>query len=177
MGRVFLASILALFVSSQGCETETHACSDVGCIDSVSFQIKTADGTWPDGAYTVELTANGASYACSMTLPDDLPANGSISTIRCEPPLSYVGVTLRTDVLCTEHHDATSGSQSCTPVPGHYTLSGSLASTPSTLSLRVTRDSGLLVEQSLPLTYSTTQPNGPDCGPTCRQASVELTLP
>ena len=176
MLRALSCSLLVLFLSAQACEG-AHSCTAIGCIDQVSFQIETSDGTWPDGAYTLELTAGSASYTCSMNLPHDLPVPGGNTTIPCQPPVGYTGVYLRTDMTCTEHRDQNSVSQTCTPIPGHYTLVGSVPGTPSTLGVRVTRDEVLLLEQTLPLTYSTSRPNGPDCEPVCRQASVEVVLP
>jgi len=176
MVRVALFSILAVLVSAQACEME-HSCTDVGCVDGAWFELKTADGTWPNGAYAVELSADGVTHTCPMTLPDDLPAAGGITSIPCEPAVGYLGVMLQGDAVCTEHKDANSVSQTCTPIPGHYTLQGSLPGTPSTLGVRVTRDDSLLLEQTQPLTYTSTRPNGPDCEPVCRQASVEFELP
>jgi hypothetical protein len=168
--------MVACFVSAQACDMP-HACTAIGCIDSASFQIKTADGTWPDGAYALEVIADGITHACSMTLPDDLPAAGTISAIPCEPPVGYTGVSLRADTVCSAHGDKNSGGQTCTPSPDHYTLRGSLPATPRTLGVRVTRDGDLLLEQTQPLHYTETQPNGPDCEPVCRQSSVDFALP
>jgi hypothetical protein len=175
MVRAFWFLVGFPFVAAQGCEK--HSCTDIGCSDGAFFEIKTADGTWPDGAYTLELSAGGVTHTCSMTLPDDLPSGGSIASIPCLPPVGYLGVSLYPITNCTAEGNGNSGGQTCTPIPGHYTLRGSLPGTPSTLGVRVTRDDGLLTEQTLPLTYTTSQPNGPDCEPVCRQASVELELP
>jgi hypothetical protein len=168
--------MVVCFVSAQACDMP-HECTAIGCIDSASFEIKTADGTWPDGAYALEVIADGITHACSMTLPDDLPGSGTASSIPCDPPVGYMGVSLTADTACTEHGDEDSGSVTCTPIPDHYTLRGSVPGTPSTLGIRVTRDGGLLLEQTLPLHYTETQPNGPDCEPVCRQSSVDLVLP
>jgi hypothetical protein len=48
--------------------------------------------------------------------------------------------------------------------------------TPDQATIRVTTAAGTR-EQTVQPTYSQNQPNGPSCGPTCRQASVTVALP
>jgi hypothetical protein len=48
--------------------------------------------------------------------------------------------------------------------------------TPATLKVTMTRDATPVADQSFTPSYSTNQPNGPKCGPTCRQATASLQL-
>lgn len=135
---------------AQACST---TCTDVGCAPSVALEIKTADGTWPDGVYVIELNAGGApTRTCSMTLPDDIPESGAANFIGC-------GLALSPD-----------------QVPDHYTLRSSFDSTSRTLGVRITRDGALLLDDTQTIAYEDTRPNGPDCGPVCKNAAVEFQL-
>lgn len=47
---------------------------------------------------------------------------------------------------------------------------------PDEVTVTLTWEGGIVSDTVQP-TYATTQPNGPDCPPTCRQGSLTLTLP
>jgi hypothetical protein len=48
--------------------------------------------------------------------------------------------------------------------------------TPASVTIRVTTSAGTREETAQPA-YAESQPNGPNCGPTCRQATVTVALP
>ena len=48
--------------------------------------------------------------------------------------------------------------------------------TPEAVTIRVTTSAGTR-EQTAQPTYSVSRPNGPNCGPECRQAQVTVALP
>jgi len=151
MARAWLVSVgVFLLVSAQGCAT---TCTDAGCGPSMSLEIRAADGTWPDGVYALELSVDGVAHTCSMTLPDDIPASGGLALSGC-------GLTLSPD-----------------QVAGQYTLRSWSSSTPRTLSVRVTRDEALLIDETRTVAYEDSRPNGPECGPVCRSATVDFQLP
>jgi hypothetical protein len=152
---------------------ETHACTDVGCADGASFTLRPPLSHWYDGAYSLEVTFDSTVHDCSFSVPDDLPEGGSWQPLTCTPALS---VFLTPEVDCQEQHDGNNASQVCTPVPEKYFVQGSTGGTPATLHVRMLRDEAVVADETEPLSYSATQPNGPECGPTCHQASVDLTF-
>lgn len=154
-----------------------HGCTEMGCQDGVELTLRTADGTWPPGAYALTLVVEGTSQSCALMLPGDLPTNGGSTQLACTPNQGSQGAALNSEVTCVEQRSADSVSQSCTPVPGHFTLSAHVAGAPPALDVILTRDGVQLLAQSLAPTYVRTTPNGEDCDPVCQQASVELGLP
>ena len=84
---------------------------------------------------------------CSFSVPRDLPAVGSIARPNCGG----------TSVLL-----------------GNSGLELSLNTAPKTLAVDLTLDGALILSESSTPSYVESQPNGPDCGPICRQANVDL---
>jgi len=165
---VFLAGVVL------GSCAEEHACTEVGCSDQASFTLRPAGSHWDDGAYALEVTFDDARYSCAFAVPDALPTAGSWQPLDCTPALE---VYLTPEVECEEHKNGDTVSQVCTPIPGQYYLQGSIQGTPATLEVALQRDSATLLDETRTLAYQATQPNGPECEPTCRQASSDFTLP
>lgn len=173
MVRAF-STLTALAMAVLGSCSDEHACTDIGCSDQASFTLRPAGSHWDDGAYTLEVTFDDTRYSCAFAVPDALPSTGSWQPVDCTPALQ---VYLTPEVDCEEHRNGDTVSQVCTPIPDQYYLQGSIQGTPATLELTLERDSAALLHETRTLTYQTTQPNGPECGPACRQASTEFTLP
>jgi hypothetical protein len=151
-----------------------HGCTEIGCIDSVQLTLRTADDSWPDGSYRIELTFGESRHVCQTKLPDDFPDSaGSLAPLRCEPELD-AWFNPRANCVETRTRDAV--SQSCTPIRDHWTLEVSSPGTPATLQARVERDGASLLDTQRELEYEESRPNGPDCEPLCRQAAIRLTL-
>lgn len=166
LGLAWLASIVP------GCELG-KACTDVGCLDGVWVTAAPASGEWPAGDYELELTLDGSTQKCGFHLPDDLPTAGRVTTLDCGQGIQ-AGLEQR-----SECHETTSGnavSQSCTPLPDQYELRFSLQSKPKSLGIALSRDGNVFFNDSVAPSYQISEPNGPECGPTCRQAHVDLTL-
>lgn len=94
-----------------------------------------------------ELSA-GAEH-CTFSIPRDVPAVGS-GTLDC--------------------YRRTSGEV------GPSGLQLRFEGTPETLAVALTRDGAPLFDESSTPSYAESQPNGPDCGPHCRQGSVDLVV-
>ncbi|HEX2672935.1 MAG TPA: hypothetical protein VHM25_18755 [Polyangiaceae bacterium] len=165
-----LAAALALVVA--GSCSEPTACTDVGCSDQASFTIRPPGSHWDEGAYSLQVKFDDAVYSCSFTLPDALPGTGSWQALDCTPALQAY---LTPEVDCEEHKNGDSVSQVCTPIPDQYYLQASSTGTPATLAVTLQRDDTTLLEETRALSYRATQPNGPECGPTCQQASTDFT--
>jgi hypothetical protein len=151
-----------------------HGCNEAGCLTGVQISVRTLDGTWPDGAYTLTITHDGTTHACALNLPEDRLGTGSVTEWSCEPTLGVPGARFDQDATCEEHRTADAVSQSCTPIPDHYTVSAFVQGTPKNVTIALARDGTTLLEQSVAPSYSDSYPNGKDCEPACRGASVEL---
>jgi hypothetical protein len=146
----------------------------MGCNDQASFTIRPPDSHWDDGVYSLQVQFDDAAYSCTFTLPEALPAEGSWQALDCTP---WLQAYLTPEVHCEEHTNGDSSSQVCSPIPDQYYLQASSAGTPASLSVTLQRDSDTMLDETQTLSYSATQPNGPECGPTCRQASIDFTSP
>ena len=168
---------LVSLVSPSSCSALGHGCTAIGCADGASLTFRSADGTWPDGSYVLMVTKAGTAHACALELPRDLPERGFVAEVPCDPPLDFPGATLHQDSTCSERRTEDAIRQSCTPIPGQYTLDVGVSDTPAELRVSVTRDESVLLEQSVTLSYTESRPNGEGCEPVCRRASAELVLP
>lgn len=147
-------------------------CTDIGCRDQLSFEVRPRQGVWADGAYELRFSVDQVSHVCAFQAPDDFPKDGSYGSISCDDGKSSLGVLQ--DSECVEQHSRDAVGLACTPIPDHYTLTASFSGTPTALSLALRRDDVLLAESvSMPM-YTSFTPNGKGCGPVCRQAQVEL---
>lgn len=171
---ILLCHGLALAAASVSC-TDSRVCTDVGCSDGAFMSLRTADNSWLDGAYDLQLELDSASYACKFALPGDLPqSRGSLSMLMtCEPRLD---TTLLPETECSEQRDTKTVSQTCTPSAGQYHLEISTPLTPQRAHVRLLRDGELVADRTQALSYETALPNGPGCGPACRQSHVTLLL-
>lgn len=84
---------------------------------------------------------------CSFSIPRDLPAVGSIARPSC----GGASVLL-----------------------GNSGLELSLTTTPKTFAVELTLDGAPILSENSTPSYVESQPNGPDCGPVCRQGSIDL---
>lgn len=168
MGYLVMAGFAA------GSCVDSHECTEIGCVDQASVSLRTESGEWQPGAYALALSFDGTDYACSFDVPDDLPANGSVGMLSCSPRLDAY---INQEVTCMEYTHGDSVSQSCTPIPDQYYVSVSVMGTPASVDVSLERDGDTLVEETHELSYEEARPNGPECEPLCRQASVEVNVP
>lgn len=173
MVRVSLTFVAVAVIAFGAC-SEPSACTDVGCSDGVSFTLRPPGNHWDDGAYSLAVAFDGADYGCTFTVPDALPSTGSWQPLDCSPALQAY---LTPEVKCEEHKNGNSASQICTPIPDQYYVQVSKDGTPTTLVVTLERDGAPLLNETRTLSYGSVQPNGPECGPTCHQASAEFDLP
>lgn len=166
---------LGALAASSSCGN--HSCNLVGCVSGVQVSARTADGTWPNGAYTLTITHDGTTHSCALNLPEDRPATGAVAEWSCEPTLGFLGATFDQDATCEEHRTADAITHSCTPIPDHYTARALVQGTPENVTAALARDGTTLVEKSVAPSYTDHYPNGEDCEPVCQGASIELMVP
>ncbi|MEO0605880.1 MAG: hypothetical protein AAF211_30905 [Myxococcota bacterium] len=148
-----LALGLGLTAALSGCDLWL-GCTDVGCIDGVDLDIEAADRL-DDGTYEVVITGdNGLTAACTATL--DAAADPGLS-VSCDDE------TVLISVLYAE--------------PGPVALLVDAPNLGDEVTVGVSFDGAPILEETVPLTYQTVEPNGPRCGPTCEFASASLALP
>jgi len=177
MVRVSRWLMLVFFALGPDACVEPHACTEMGCVDSAGFTLHPPDDQWEDGVYALDVTFDDAAYACHFTLPDAIDSatgQGVAIPLDCAPELD---ASLDAVVTCTTHSDGSSSSQTCTPIPGRYYLSVQTLTLAKSLSVSVTLDGGPYFAQSLALSYTVSQPNGPSCEPTCRNATAVFHVP
>ncbi len=145
-----------------------HSCSEIGCVNGVDVRIAPDGNVWQDGDYVVELSLEGAVSSCAFSIPEDLPARGQDTSLDC----GYLSQL----AACREVRTSDAISQVCEPIEGEYELRLTAWSEPSSLELTLTRDGDVVLEHSKKLVYRESTPNGPECAPVCRNASVELTF-
>jgi hypothetical protein len=138
------------------CLVKTESCTEVGC--GLSFGVELARSTWTPGDYEINVTADGLSTSCAVTLPfsscstlvtcDRADPGFQIETAGCALPAAQqqiVGVVW--------------------PVSG-----------PGAVTIEVLQDGVSLATGSYQPTYTSSRPNGEDCEPTCSQAQLQPTL-
>ena len=171
MVRAFFLLLVPLAVLT-ACSKE---CTTVGCSNGAGVTILTADGTWVDGNYALEVDFDDAAYACTFTTPDDAPdESGNWHALDCSPTLDAF---LAPVIACESHNYGMSSSQTCGPVPDQFYVQVRTTGTPKSLHVVLTRDDETVIDDTRTLGYASVQPNGPDCDPTCQQASAQLVVP
>ncbi|MFZ5895766.1 MAG: hypothetical protein ACOY0T_32215 [Myxococcota bacterium] len=171
-------SLCASGLNLYACSGIGGACTEIGCGDEAILSFRTpADTPWSTGSYALVLTYDGVQHACQFTVPDALPMSGSSHAIPCAPDIGYAGVQFFQDSKCQTTRNGDSVSQSCTPIPGRYVLQATVLGTPKDIAVIIRRDDAEIINRNLTLQYSITQPNGPECGPTCHQASADVEVP
>lgn len=152
--RVLGLGILAFLVI--GCSSPGHACTEIGCEDGLMVSL-TPNSSWPHGEYRFTLEVDDITSTCVGTLP---LAGCDAAAIACEGPAIPIG-----------------GSGCALPPAEHAFAGFTLTGAPARMSIEVQLDGQTLASKSWTPTYKTVQPNGSNCEPTCRNASVELAIP
>ncbi len=129
------------------------ACTEMGCTDGFTIDVP-PDYKWPFGAYTFTFMVVGKTTVCKGSLPlKDCESR----SITCDKP----GITIM--------------ESGCALPPesqgfGMITLD----SFPRTLDLKIEHDGEIVVQRSFNPVYTDMVPNGAQCEPKCRQATVRL---
>jgi hypothetical protein len=158
-----LAPTLVLFFllwSVAGCSGTGlggQGCTEIGCTDGLQVTLAPSEG-WPAGHYVFSVEADGAMQTCDGDLPLMPCSNGL--TLHCQGPSL-----------------ASIGESGCALAPSaHGFASIDFQGMPAHVLIRIDHDSMPIANQDLTPTYVTSQPNGPDCPPTCHSASAQVTV-
>jgi hypothetical protein len=147
-----ISSVLVLLACGDKEEDtgELLACTQIGCSDGFTLALEPALRS--AGAYELTIIADGQTITCTTALPFDEAALGGCSSDGAWISLS--GTALPED---------------------QQSIDGlGLSSTPAHIEVQILRDGALVASGSYSPEWAVVQPNGPECGPTCTQASDRL---
>jgi hypothetical protein len=149
-----------------------EGCTDIGCGVGLQLTVHPPNNIWPTGGYAFEFRFASEQHNCTIAIPDSLPADSrSTAELNCEPQLD---ASFSPETKCSDPRTGETVRQACVPVPGHWILEVSKEGTPATVAVRVERDGVLLLEAEESPKFEESRPNGPGCGPVCKQTTVEL---
>ena len=173
-----LAIVAALLAMVDTCPGRFgKSCTEIGCGDGASVSV-IAPGTWPAGRYVFGFEMGSQSVTCTAELPEDFPGVGVIRPLPCRSDgVGTLSAAFVQETVCMEQRSRDAVSESCTPLPGRFTLQVDISGTPGVLGARIERDGVEVIAQDIALAYEESRPNGPGCEPICRQSHAELTLP
>jgi hypothetical protein len=151
----WLGTLLALGVG--GCEGP--ACGEASCGDTVDITVKPQAGDWEPGSYSLQVKLDdNEQRTCNFVAPRDVPASGSNGIdLGC---VEETGDTFPVFVAI--------GSRKV-----ENSLSIKVDGAPQMIDLTLTRDGQVVLQNVTQPVYAVSQPNGPECSPTCHQASYE----
>ncbi|HMV69486.1 MAG TPA: hypothetical protein PKA64_21770 [Myxococcota bacterium] len=127
-----------------------HACTEIGCADGLVIEL---DHTWTEGDYTFEVSLDGQVITCTASIP--FGEGDGCADDRAL--LSLSGTMLPVDQQTIPSITVTDGDV-------------------TTVGVRVLMGDTELTNATLTPAWSTSQPNGPDCPPTCRTADETITF-
>jgi hypothetical protein len=147
---------------------DAMVCTTIGCEDAFTTTTMLAVGMVPEGSHTVDVTADGNEMMCMFTFP---PPGG------IGPCPSGLFVTVEPAESCTSVETDAALTQQCQTIPGEFTETISVRGVASTVRVRQLVGGTAILDQTFTPTYENVYPNGPACGPGCREANAQLTLP
>ncbi|HEY7373711.1 MAG TPA: hypothetical protein VIF57_16230 [Polyangia bacterium] len=166
-----LVGALAFAAAAPACASKT--CSTVGCFDQFTAKVQRADGSFPSGAHRIDVVADGVSLSCTFDFPIEALPGGGAAAPTCSSGLTaFVGPA----TVCTQATVSGGSTYTCDPIPGQYVESIALAGTPAQLHASQSVDGASILDVVAAPSYQDVQPNGPECGTVCRQASASWTL-
>jgi|SRR4029079_1084859 len=168
---IFGVLLACASTAAVGCDSSSSgpkACTLIGCADSFTASVQRADGSIPDGAHRIEIVADGKTLHCSFTLP-----LAGTAQPTCDAGL---GVTVVPGQICIQTGGGSGSSATCNVLPGKFVETITLQGTPGQVHVWQYVDDASILDAAVAPQYEDSRPNGPECGPVCRQASVAWTL-
>jgi hypothetical protein len=127
-------------------------CTEIGCSDGFTLTLEPVLRS--PGAYELTILADGQTITCHTSLPFDEAALGG-----CSSQEAWIGL-----------------NGTALPEDQQSIDSFGLSSTPDEVAVQILRDGALVASNSYRPEWTVVQPNGPDCGPTCTQASDRMSI-
>jgi len=123
-------------------------CTEIGCEDGIFLTFSLTEA----GDYTITAVAGGDTVTCTASLPFD-------GTEACDGP----GYTTLSGTALPADQQSIEG----------LTLESTTA---ADVHLTIVRSGTTLYDDTMTVSYETSQPNGPACGPTCTEAALDVAL-
>ncbi len=130
------------------------ACTEIGCINGVNFTVDPGYD-WKSGLYQIEAALGFKKVSCYGTLPLHSCEEGP--TFKCDDPAVQI-----------------QESGCALPQDAHGIGGIHINGDPARVIVRIARNNKTIVTRTVVPQYTTSQPNGPGCGPVCRSASFNL---
>ena len=160
-----------------GCGEETLTCTGASCEDRAAVEITGPADAWVAGPYTLDVRLTGEHH-CTFAMPARVLVPGTSVPLECAPSLGTVGLSpvyqSQAVTACLPRSDA--GAPSC-PAQSYRIAIVRTDASANRVEIRLARGGDVLLDEARPFDYEVLQPNGPECGPTCRLATVPFTLP
>jgi hypothetical protein len=178
--------LLALPLAAAGCEP-TRECTDVYCSSETALVIERPGAAWADGQYTLDIRLGERESRCTFTLPipGKLPHELQLRGEPCDcapplpehhlGPLAALHPTPDPSASCPQP-DGGPPLASCPPLAGRYHIEIHTSATGDNLELRLESGGTVLLDHAAPVEYATSEPNGPQCGPTCHLAALTFQI-
>lgn len=150
---MLLRVVALLFVMVSPAQAQM-ACTQIACMDGLTIDVP-LEYQWQPGSYVFDFTLDGKPVRCSGSLPLKSCEQHSLTC-------SAEGVMIM--------------ESGCALPDGHGFGMISIGSGPASAALSITHNGKTIAQGSWKPTYQSAQPNGQQCEPTCRQATVTLGL-
>jgi hypothetical protein len=161
-------------LAASGCAPAGSSCGDKTCSDGATLDFVTPSGGWKPGTYELTLLVDGDSSSCALKVPA-MPSPTATVAGACTATMTF---DLAPQAQClADAGDADASTADCAATAGALQQVLTLPGMPLTVVLTLTRDGNMLVQQTIALTYADVHPNGPSCGPTCREAGAVVDVP
>jgi hypothetical protein len=143
-----LALMLLLAVAASGCGEEPVVCTEIGCTDGFTLELVADSEEFTAGVYNVDVELDGEAEECAFEVRMVCEGGGP----------------------CVVNED-------CNATYGVSEISILYGGTPGEVTYSITRDGLQIASDSIEPEYQTVQPNGPECPPTCMQATELVSIP
>ena len=150
------------------------SCTDVGCVDGFTVTVNVETDAVAAGMHTLDVTVDGTVMTCTFAIPLANVSPTGVTSVPCSGDLL---VEVYPAMTCTTTQTATGSANTCKPIAGELTETIGLPGTPRTVRVQQMVDGNVILDQTLTPAYAAYAPNGTSCGPTCHQATAELTIP
>lgn len=134
---------------TQTAQPEARTCGQLGCMNALLVEVQPHD--LPPGTYVIRAEGDGSNAECTMALPHEGDMDDA-----CSGQLPVVMEPSRKGVTAV----------------GFESLL--LSSAPSRVRVSISRDNQPLATVDTAPRYEAVAPNGPECEPECRIATIRL---